>query len=116
MAEVSESPAKPLDAAQVVRATVAAAAREGLIESAADVTHTWHRRAEYAYPVPTLGRDAVLAELQPRLEEAGILSRGRFGAWLYEIGNMDHSYMQGAEAAERLLFGAPETTLTGASR
>jgi protoporphyrinogen oxidase len=115
MAEVSESVTEPLDAGQVVEATVAAAAREGLIEGTERVTHTWHCRAEYAYPVPTLGRDAILRELQPRLEEAGILSRGRFGAWLYEIGNMDHSYMQGAEAAERLLFGSPETTLPAAS-
>ncbi len=39
----------------------------------------------------------------------GIWSRGRFGAWLYEIGNMDHSCMQGVEWVDHVLSGAPET-------
>ena len=40
-----------------------------------------------------------------------IYSRGRFGAWKYEVGNQDHSFMQGVEIAGRLLSGAPELTL-----
>jgi hypothetical protein len=39
-----------------------------------------------------------------------IYSRGRFGAWLYEIGNMDHSVMQGVEFASHVLLGEPEAT------
>ncbi len=30
------------------------------------------------------------------------------GAWLYEIGNMDHSAMQGVEFVNQVLFGEPE--------
>ena len=37
-------------------------------------------------------------------------SGGRFGAWRYEIGNMDHSVMQGVEAVNRLLLNEQETT------
>ena len=40
-----------------------------------------------------------------------ILSRGRFGAWKYEVGNQDHSFMQGVEAAERVISGAHEQTV-----
>jgi len=45
------------------------------------------------------------------LSERGILSRGRFGAWKYEVGNMDHSFMQGVEAVDRILRGCTETTV-----
>jgi hypothetical protein len=111
MAEISETPDKPVDTAGLPEATVAGLARAGLIESARQVTHVWTRRCDYGYPTPSLGRDAVLARLLPELRAAGIVSRGRFGAWLYEVGNMDHCWMQGVEAAHALLFGAPELTV-----
>jgi protoporphyrinogen oxidase len=65
---------------------------------------------EYAYPTPTLERDDALGVLQPFLLSRDIYSRGRFGAWLYEIGNMDHSVMQGVEVVDSLLLGEPERT------
>ncbi|MDQ3979703.1 MAG: hypothetical protein M3314_09140, partial [Actinomycetota bacterium] len=43
------------------------------------------------------------------LRSQDIWSRGRFGAWLYEIGNMDHSAMQGVEFVNQVLLGEPET-------
>ena len=71
-----------------------------------------YRRMEYGYPVPTVERDEILKEVLPALEVLGIYSRGRFGAWKYEVGNMDHSFMQGAEVVGRLLACQPERTLT----
>lgn len=64
----------------------------------------------YSYPVPTLRRDDALATIQPFLMERDVYSRGRFGAWMYEIGNMDHSVMQGVEVVNQLLQGEKETT------
>jgi hypothetical protein len=52
--------------------------------------------------------------LQPALMEKGIYSRGRFGAWRYEIGNMDHSVMMGVEAVNHVLEGAEETVFRSA--
>ena len=72
------------------------------------MSHTWQFSAEYGYPVPTLGRDRALKALHGGLEPLGIFSRGRFGAWRYEMGNMDHCYMQGREIAERIVLGAKE--------
>jgi hypothetical protein len=43
--------------------------------------------------------------------EKGIYSRGRFGAWRYEIGNMDHSVMMGVEAVNHIMAGEKETVL-----
>lgn len=64
---------------------------------------------EYAYPIPTIRRDEVLYEIQSELENKDIYSRGRFGAWKYEIGNMDHSVMQGKEIIDRIVSNRKET-------
>ena len=111
MAEVSESPDKPVDQASVVKDTIAGLVATGLIDSPARVAHTWMLRVEYGYPTPTPERDKILDALLPSMYEQGILSRGRFGAWKYEVSNQDHSFMQGYEAAAHLLFGCPELTV-----
>jgi protoporphyrinogen oxidase len=72
------------------------------------VVSRYHRFVGYSYPIPTLGRDRALGILQPALLEKGIYSRGRFGAWRYEIGNMDHSVMMGVEAANHIVAGEAE--------
>lgn len=111
MAEVSESPDKPVDAKSVVDETVRGMVAAGLIESANQVRHTWHRRLEYGYPTPSRERDEILKQLQPRLQAMDIYSRGRFGAWMYEASNQDHSFMQGVEAAGHILHGSAELTI-----
>jgi hypothetical protein len=57
-----------------------------------------------------LTRNTALSVIHPYLESKGIYSRGRFGAWQYEIGNMDHSFMQGVEVVNRMLSGESEKT------
>lgn len=88
----------------------------GLISSSAGNTHYYPMSAEYGYPVPTLDRDRRLNAIIPALETHDIFSRGRFGGWKYEVGNMDHSVMQGVEVVDRLLFGTPEETWPEPSR
>jgi hypothetical protein len=73
------------------------------------IATTWLCSPDMTYPVPSVTRDDALGVLQPWLRSQGIWSRGRFGAWLYEIGNMDHSAMQGVEFANHVLFDEPET-------
>lgn len=62
----------------------------------------------YLFPVPFLGRDEVLKTIMLFLEENNIYSRGRFGGWKYEIGNMDHSVMQGMEIVDRVVLDGGE--------
>ena len=64
---------------------------------------------DYSYPIPTLERDRSLAVLHAALLNHKIYSRGRFGAWRYEIGNMDHSVMMGVEAVGHALSGENES-------
>jgi protoporphyrinogen oxidase len=111
IAETSESPCKPVKQVNLVNATIQGCLNTGLIQSKADVVSVWSHRAEYGYPIPSLGREAALAKLLPAIEEVGIQSRGRFGAWKYEVGNQDHSAMQGVEWADRIVTGKPETTM-----
>lgn len=72
------------------------------------IVSRYHRQISYSYPIPTLRRDRALAVLHPALVKQDIYSRGRFGAWRYEVGNMDHSVMMGVEAVDHILTGAPE--------
>jgi protoporphyrinogen oxidase len=113
LAEVSASPYKHENADDVIERTI-----EGMVASelltpaqAADkIVSKQLLQVPYSYPVPTIGRDRALAVIQPWLMSHDIYSRGRFGAWRYEIGNTDHSVMMGVELADHLVNGLPETT------
>jgi protoporphyrinogen oxidase len=113
LAEVSVSEYKPEDPETVVQRTI-----DGMLAcellTPEQVEHkivSKHlMQVPYSYPVPTLRRDSALAVIQPWLAERDIFSRGRFGAWRYELGNTDHSVMMGVELADYLVDGTPETT------
>jgi len=116
MAEVCESPHRPVDAARLPTRTVESMKRDGLIGEAATIASLWHRRLERGYPTPTLARDRALEVIQPALEGLRIYARGRFGGWKYEVSNQDHSFMQGVELVDRLLRGTPEVTYPNPER
>jgi protoporphyrinogen oxidase len=113
LAEVSVSPYKPENPDDVVERTIEGMVASQLLTREQADTKIVSRqllRVPYSYPVPTVGRDAALAVIQPWLAAHQIFSRGRFGAWRYEIGNTDHSVMMGVEVVDHLLKGVPETT------
>ncbi len=111
MAEVSQSPAKPVDPSTIVDETIEGMLQTGLFENRNQVHHTWHHELTRGYPTPGLRRDEALEKILPELESLGIFSRGRFGAWKYEVSNQDHSFSQGVEAVNRVLYNTPELTL-----
>jgi protoporphyrinogen oxidase len=84
----------------------------GVIEGEPVVASMYVINSEYAYPVPTLKRDDALGVIQPWLLEQNILSRGRFGSWKYEIGNMDHAVKMGLDAARLIVQKTPEELWT----
>jgi UDP-galactopyranose mutase len=114
LAEISHSEMKPED-----RSTVASRTLEGMVntrlltrcdlDDLADV-HVIAR--DYTYPLPGIERNGALEVIHPYLESRGISSRGRFGAWRYEVGNMDHSVAQGVEWVNRVVRGETADELT----
>jgi protoporphyrinogen oxidase len=111
MLEVSESPSKTVVREHVVESVVDGLLATKLIESRRDIVDTFHFIAPHGYPTPSLERDAALQVLLPALEEKSVYSRGRFGAWKYEVSNQDHSMMQGVELINRLAGEGTEETI-----
>ena len=113
MCETTYSPHKPVNKEEIVEDTIRGLIGSGMLQERerADLVSSYLIDIPYSYPVPTVGRDEALGVIQSYLEGQGIYSRGRFGAWKYEVGNMDHSFMQGVEVVERILTGKAEQTI-----
>lgn len=111
MAEVSETEQKPVNRAKVVDDVICGLVKTGLIDSASDVIAVWYRLFRDTYPIPTIDRDAATDSILQFFQDRGVFSRGRTGAWKDQVGNMDHSFMQGKECVDHLLLGTEEVTL-----
>jgi protoporphyrinogen oxidase len=111
MTETSQSVAKPVDRAALIEDTIAGLLNTKLITSRDEIVSTWMFTAEHGYPTPSLERNQLLSRIEPELKRAGIASRGRFGAWRYEVSNQDHSFMQGVEWVNSALLDVPELTV-----
>lgn len=108
MCEVSSSPTRPVAADGLAERVEAALRATGVVAGRPRVASLHVDRVPYAYPVPTRERDAALAVVLPWLEARGIFSRGRFGTWRYEVGNMDHAVKMGVDVARRIVSGTAE--------
>ncbi len=112
MLEVSESSLKPVNNDTLLIESIAGLLSTSMLQPADEIVSTYHRRFDHGYPTPSLEREGVLKQLLPALQDNyDIYSRGRFGSWRYEVGNQDHSFMLGVEAADNIVNGAAELTL-----
>ena len=111
MLEISESSMKPVNHETLLADSIQGLVNTEMLQPQDQIVSTYHRRFDHGYPTPSLERDGALKELLPKLQDQGIFSRGRFGSWKYEVGNQDHSFMLGVEAADHIVNGAAELTL-----
>lgn len=109
LVETSFSPFRPLERKMVVERIIASLEDLGWLRRS-DILSIWSKGMRFGYPIPSLGRDAALRRIQAFLEEHRIYSRGRFGGWRYEVGNTDHSFMQGVEVVDRVVDQQREVT------
>ncbi|MFC1620701.1 protoporphyrinogen/coproporphyrinogen oxidase [Candidatus Omnitrophota bacterium] len=105
LCESAYSKYKKEEKAKIVEKTIQGLVKSGLIKKSDRkfIISKFLFDIDCAYPIPTLKRNEALREIQTELEKMDMYSRGRFGAWKYEIGNTDHSMMQGKEIVDRLL-------------
>lgn len=112
MCETAYSDHKEVNKGKIVAETIAGLINSKMItdEDKSLIVSEHLIDIDYSYPIPTIKRDNALRTILPYLEDNHIYSRGRFGFWKYEVGNMDHSVMQGVELVDRLLQGKEEKT------
>ena len=108
MTETSYSPEKPEPRDGLEQRVEAGLRASGVVPGRPPVASIHVEDIPYAYPVPTMTCDDALGTIQPWLHDRGVVSRGRFGSWRYEIGNMDHAVKMGIDAARHLLLGEGE--------
>ena len=110
LAETSYSSYRHVDPNTIIDETIQGLTNSKLLgkEDLGRIVSTYLIDAPYSLPVPFLGRDSVMKVIQDYLQPQEIYSRGRFGGWRYEIGNMDHSVIQGMEIVDSLLCGEGE--------
>jgi hypothetical protein len=112
MTEVSYSRYKPEERAGLEDRVEEGLRAAGVVEGQPRVASAHVIDIDYAYPVPTVKRDAALRTVQPWLMAHDIYSRGRFGSWKYEIGNMDHAVKMGIDIARRVTEETEEEAWT----
>lgn len=88
--EVSESSEKPVQQETLLQECLDGLIEADLLDPSDEIVSTLVRRFLHGYPTPNLGRNDALGKILPYLKSKNILSRGRFGAWIYEVANQDH--------------------------
>ena len=110
LCEISHSEGRRFDIDRAEQAILSGLRERRIIPTGSVIVSHWQDEMEHGYPTPFHGRDEVLQQAQRALQAMGVLSRGRFGGWKYEVSNQDHSFMQGVEAIRLIHDGTSETT------
>jgi len=110
MLEISEGPLKEISNATLVEQVIIDCLGVGLLKPADEIVSMHVTQMTHGFPVPTTDRDEVVNESLEWLKEKNVWSRGRFGAFKYEVGGADHCFIQGVEAVDNIVHGQAETT------
>ena len=95
---------EPADPEALEASAVAALVREGILRAEDRVIARDWIRIDPGYVIFDRARQEVMAEAIPQLQEAGVKTIGRYGAWTYSY--MERAMLDGLETAEALARGA----------
>lgn len=110
MLEISEGPLKEVSNATLVEQVIIDCLGVGLLKPDDEIVSMHVTQMTHGFPVPTIDRDEIVNEQLEWLKSHNVWSRGRFGAFKYEVGNADHCFIQGVEAVDNIEFGTSEKT------
>ena len=100
MAEVSLSQEKPIEVNEIAPKTIDFLCELDILDSPNDVIWQGHVDVEYAYPIYTHARPALVRGVKDWLAQYDIYTLGRFGDWEYI--NSDKCVMKGLTLAQQL--------------
>uniref|UniRef100_H2Z4P1 Amine oxidase domain-containing protein n=1 Tax=Ciona savignyi TaxID=51511 RepID=H2Z4P1_CIOSA len=101
--EVSGGPLKTIDETTLVDDVIKGACSVGLLSEDAEIVSIHLTEMTHGYPLPTIGGYERVDEALSYLKAKDVWSRGRFGAFKYEVGDLDHCFIQGVEAVDNML-------------
>jgi len=87
LCEVSESVDKPVNHDSIMDDVIQGLKNVKLIDDSHVIVSKWHHRLDHGYPTPFYGRNEIVHKIDEVLKPLGIYTRGRFGAWKYEVSN-----------------------------
>nr|XP_039271749.1 uncharacterized protein LOC120346149 [Styela clava] len=109
--EVSAGPLKTVSDATIMDEVVRDACLVGLLRPNDEIVSIHITEMTHGQPLPTIESEQKIDEALMWLQERGIYSRGRFGAFKYHLGDLDHCFIQGVEAVDHILKGDLERCL-----
>ncbi|CAK8676575.1 uncharacterized protein LOC143445060 isoform X2 [Clavelina lepadiformis] len=108
MMEISGGPLKSVNESTIADDAIRDACAVGLLKDDDEVVSIHLTEMTHGYPLPTINSVEKVDEALRWLKSKDIWSRGRFGAFRYEVGDLDHCFIQGVEAVDNMLKGIPE--------
>lgn len=108
MLEVSAGPLKSISEATIMDEAIRDACAVGLLRGNDEIVSLHMTEMTHGHPLPTLDSETKVDEALKWLQSKGIYSRGRFGSFKYHLGDLDHCFIQGVEAADNITIQAPE--------
>uniref|UniRef100_A0AC35UGH1 Amino_oxidase domain-containing protein n=1 Tax=Rhabditophanes sp. KR3021 TaxID=114890 RepID=A0AC35UGH1_9BILA len=105
LCEIGIKPTDTIDKESIIKKCIVDLQLCGILKDPSKIVDTFFKVLEFGYPIPTIVRNDELRKAKTILEQKDIYSVGRFGSHKYEASNQDHSFEQGREIVQKIVYG-----------